>query len=75
MALLLKWGPWLYGLVSAFIGGGAGAIVSTPVVTSLLDPMHDIPFFKAFGVLFVTHGATTAAAYLKQSPLPAQAEK
>jgi len=71
---MLNWKKWIYGLFSAFIGGGAGSIVSTPVV-SMLDPNHDAVlgsahFFELFAVLFVTHGLLTAAAYLQKSPLP-----
>lgn len=78
MSTFLKWKPWLYGLGSAFIGGGAGSVVSAPIV-SALDPNKDAGigsahFFQLLGVLFVTHGALAAFAYLKQSPLPAADE-
>lgn len=69
MATLLKWKSWLYGLGSAFIGGGAGSIVSAPILNAL-DPGKDLGMLKLFGILFLTHGVVSVAMYLKQSPLP-----
>lgn len=71
----LDWGHWLYGLVSGFIGGGAGA-VGTAFGEVVLDPQHVAQaggvhhVFALMGVSFLFTGVLTALAYLKQSPLP-----
>lgn len=72
----LNWGAWLYGLVSGFVGGGAAAIGSG-FAGIYTDPDHFNPangvshLFTLMGVTFLVAGILTAAAYLKQSPLPA----
>src|SRR6266849_2792224 len=72
----LNWGLWLYGLVSGFIGGGAGAI-SAGFAGIYTDPDHFNPahgfkhLFTLMGITFVFSGAMTTAAYLAKSPLPA----
>lgn len=71
----LNWELWLYGLVSGFIGGGAGAM-GTGFGEMVLDPKHVAEaggmhhVFALMGVSFLFSGAMTAFAYLKQSPLP-----
>jgi uncharacterized membrane protein HdeD (DUF308 family) len=71
----LNWGQWLYGLISGFIGGGAGA-VSAGFAGILTDPEHFNPanglrhLFHLMGITFLVSGTITAIAYLKQSPLP-----
>lgn len=74
----LDWATWLYGLVSGFIGGGAGAI-GTGFGEVVLDPAHVAAqgthhLFALMGISFLFTGILTAAAYLKQSPLPKQKE-
>lgn len=75
----LDWGSWLYGLMSGFIGGGAGAI-GAGFAGIYTDPEHFNPanglrhLLMLMGVTFVVGGVVTAVAYLKQSPLP-QIEK
>ena len=75
----LDWGKWAYGLVSGFIGGGAGSIGSG-VGGIITDPEHFNPangfrhLFVLMGVSFLFSGIITAAAYLKQSPLPQMRE-
>ena len=74
----LDWGKWAYGLVSGFIGGGAGA-VSAGFAGMWTDPEHFNPvngvghLFTLMGVTYLVSGALTALAYLKQSPLPSAA--
>jgi len=71
----MNWKHWFYGLIAAFIGGGAGAVTST-VTASLIAPdkfnlgtqLHN--FLLLAGVTFVVNGLLSAMAYLKQSPLP-----
>ena len=75
----LDWGKWLYGLVSGFIGGGAGSI-SAGFAGIYTDPTHFSPehgarhLFVLMGITFLASGIMTSAAYLKQSPLPQQRE-
>lgn len=71
----LNWQQWLYGLVSAFIGGGAAAV--TGGLTSIgIDPEHFNlqaglkHTAELAGAIFVVSGAMSVALYLKQSPLP-----
>lgn len=71
----LDWGKWLYGLVSGFIGGGAGA-VSAGFAGIWTDPEHFSPangarhLLTLMSITFLFSGVMTAIAYLKQSPLP-----
>ena len=73
----LNWGVWLYGLVSGFIGGGAGAIASG-FAGIYTDPEHFNPakgfkhLLTLMGITFIFSGAMTTAAYLAKSPLPSQ---
>jgi len=63
----MNWKPWLHGLGSAFIGGGASAIsamVIAPAQFNLGDG------FENMMRLWAVNGITSAALYLKQSPLP-----
>jgi hypothetical protein len=75
----VDWGHWLYGLVSGFIGGGAGAI-GTGFGEIVLDPQHVAGagglhhVFALMGISFLFTGIITSAAYLKQSPLPQMRE-
>jgi len=67
-------GLWVYGLVSAFIGGGAGAFTAGPAV-AMIDPekfnlSHPWPLFMVMAAVFVASGLTPFFAYLKQNPLP-----
>ncbi len=73
---ILHWESWIYGLISGFIGGGAGAIVSAfgaivlkPEVFNLSSQLGET--MKLMGITFFFHGALTAAAFLQKSPLPA----
>ena len=76
----LDWSTWLYGLLSGFIGGGAGAIGSA-FGGIMTDPDHFNPshgvhhLLVLMGWTFVFSGVITAAAYLKQSPLPPEEKK
>ena len=71
----LDWANWFYGLLSGFIGGGAGSI-GAGVVGIATDPEHFNPQHGPHHLIvlmtyaFVFSGIITAAAYLKQSPLP-----
>lgn len=66
---------WLYGLIAAFVQGGAAAVTAS-VTVSMIDPekfnlgnqLHN--FFILSGTCFTVSGCLGAYAYLKQSPLP-----
>jgi hypothetical protein len=71
----LDWSGWLYGLVSGFIGGGAGSIgagfggmLTDPDHFNLSGGAHHL--FVLMRVSFMFSGIVTAAAYLTKSPLP-----
>ncbi len=61
----MNWKPWLHGLISAFIGGGANV-----VATIVIDPNVLADGMQKAGALWIASGAISAALYLKQSPLP-----
>jgi hypothetical protein len=66
---------WLHGLVGAFIGGAAGA-VSSGFGSMIVDPEHFNlsaglgHTMELMGTVAFINGIITAAAYLKQSPVP-----
>jgi hypothetical protein len=71
----LNWSAWLYGLVSGFVGGGAGSI-GAAFGGLMTDPEHFSPangmhhLLVLMGWTFLVSGIVTAAAYLAKSPLP-----
>ena len=70
----LDWDNWIYGLISAFIGGGSGAF-SSGIGAALLAPQdfniqHPSQLFKLMGFVFVLSGLQPFFAYLHQSGLP-----
>lgn len=65
---------WIYGLISAVVGGGAssasaaiGASVIDPAKFNLADPMALI---NLMGIAFGVNAVLSMFLYLKQSPLP-----
>ena len=66
---------WIYGLLKAFIGGGAGAVTST-FAASMIAPetfnfsggMHKV--VELMCATFATNGLLNFFYYLKSSPLP-----
>lgn len=74
----LNWGAWLYGLVAAVIGGGAGSVISV-VGTAIVIPGSvglsgnaGWTALKLMGVTFLVHGGVAMFLYLSKSPLPQQ---
>lgn len=71
----LQWETWLYGLVSAAIGGGASAVTAT-VTASMIAPdkfnlggeLHNVLLLA--GATFGLSGFLSAMAFLAKSPLP-----
>ena len=73
----LNWGAWLYGLVAAVIGGGAGSVISV-IGTAIVIPGSvglsgnaGWTALKLMGVTFLVHGGVAMFLYLSKSPLPA----
>ena len=73
----LKWDRWLYGLGSAVIGGGAGAVVSgvtniaiSPATFNLTTADGAWKVVLAMGINFGVVAFFSAFFFLKQSPLP-----
>lgn len=58
----MNWQHWAHGLVAAVIGGAANALV-----VAMADPAAD---FVVLGKVAAFGAILSAAAYLKQSPLP-----
>jgi hypothetical protein len=69
----LDWGQWAYGLIAAFIGGGAGAFASG-LGSIIVDPTDFNPstdkFWKLIITTFVLAGLVPFFAFLHQKPLP-----
>jgi len=74
----LRWDKWLYGVGSAFVGGGSSAVAAgfTNLVIapgtfnlSTLEGAHKL--LLSMAVTFGVAGALSMFFYLKQSPLPA----
>lgn len=68
---------WLHRLFAAFIGGGAGAIVSGLTSMGIAPDKFNVTTLKGFlcvlGMMaanFIVSGILSAMFYLKQSPLP-----
>jgi hypothetical protein len=70
----LDWGSWVYGLVAAFVGGGASGVVAG-VVVSVKDPEHFAKdpnaFLSLVGWVFLCTGVLNFFAFLRNAPLPA----
>lgn len=60
----MNWKMWLKGLVAAVVGGAANAIL-----VYVVDPVHFAEYDKLLKVL-AGSSLISAAAYLKQSPVP-----
>jgi hypothetical protein len=69
----LDWSDWLRGVISAFVGGGAGAVTSG-VVVSLGDPqqynMGTQKFYVLVGSVFLMSGMMNLMAFLRNKPMP-----
>lgn len=69
----LDFGKWLYGLLSAFIGGGSGAFAAGLSVVAV-DPEHLNPysakFWKIVTTTFFIGGIIPFFTFLHQEPLP-----
>ena len=68
---------WLYGLGSAVIGGGSGAVVSGITAMGFASDKFNLTdshgIFRLIGLMltnFIFSGILSAFFYLKQSPLP-----
>jgi hypothetical protein len=72
----LDWSKWVYGLFSAFIGGGAGA-ATAGVAANYAVPggVSGAAQLKIMAASFVVTGVFNGLAYLHQQPLPAVTSK
>ncbi len=63
---------WLRGLLSAFITGGASAVLGGTGWAAAHGLGMDVPAvnWKVMGIIFVSAGVPGAAAFLMRSPLP-----
>lgn len=63
---------WLHGLGAAFVGGGASALTADQGLSLAQRMGVDVPVLnlQALGIVFLSAGISSAAMYLKQSPLP-----
>ena len=71
----MNWRTWLHGLGAAFIGGGASGIVAAQTAMGIAPDTFNYAsglakMAKLAGIVFLVSGGLSAAAYLKQSPLP-----
>lgn len=76
MRLGLRLDLWVYGLVSAFVGGGAASISTgltaigvAPESFNLSSGLHKT--LVLMGATFLVNGIIAGAAYLKDHPAPA----
>lgn len=67
----LDWSQWIYGLVSAIIGGGAGAATAGVGANLVVPNLHASQTLAIMGMTFAVSGAIAGLAYLHQQPLPA----
>jgi hypothetical protein len=75
----IRWRKWFYGLGSAVIGGGSGAVVSgitamgfAPDKFNLADVNGAMRLLGLMATNFFFSGILSMFFYLKQSPLPAE---
>lgn len=68
---LKTWEFWIHGLLAAFIGGAATGLAAAIVAPESFN-LHD--GLSKLAELATVSGILQAAAYLKQSPLPAPDE-
>jgi hypothetical protein len=70
----LDWHSWLYGLVSAAIGGGAGAATAGFTAIGLAPDTFNLEqpglVLKLAAISFAVNAILSVFLYLKQSPLP-----
>jgi len=75
--LKLDWEHWAYGLFAALITGGASALTAGFIAPALAPGQFNYSGnagwtnLKLMAGMFIINGVLGAAAYLKQSPLPA----
>ena len=66
----LDWSAWLYGLVSAFVGGGAGAVTAGVSVNLVFDNVKAWQTLSVMGITFLVSGFYAGLSFLHQQPLP-----
>lgn len=73
-AHLLSFETWVRGLLAAFLSGASTSLLSALGVSGAQELGLNIPrlTFKQMGVIALVGGVVGLAAYLKQSPIPAE---
>jgi hypothetical protein len=66
----LDWSKWLYGLVSAIIGGGAGAATAGVGANLVVPNLKAAQTLEIMGMTFLVSGVIAGLAFLHQQPLP-----
>lgn len=73
----LKWDVWLKGIIAAFVGGGASAIISGLTSMGMASDKFNLTSTEGFwrlvglmGANFFLNGIISIAFFLKQSPVP-----
>lgn len=67
---VLDWSKWAYGLVSAVIGGGAGAVTAGFSASMVVPGLKLSQALSIMGITFAVSGALSGLAFLHQQPLP-----
>ncbi len=62
-----RWDVWLRRMISAAIGGAAGAMIGALAV---VEETSSLPRLKTVGLVALIGAITHTLAYLKQEPLP-----
>jgi hypothetical protein len=66
----LDWSQWLYGLMSAVIGGGAGAATAGFSANIVVPNLNATQTLSIMGMTFVVSGVIAGLSFLHQQPLP-----
>ncbi len=69
----LDWDNWLYGLLNAAIGGGAGSVIASFTASALAPDrlaLGGLKFFELMGIVFLAHAFISGFMYLQQNSLP-----
>src|SRR5690348_14792945 len=70
----LDWYDWAYGLFTAIIGGGSGAVASAAALLAIepktFNFQKSATLFKTVAVIWLFNGILQSLAFLRTSPLP-----
>lgn len=68
----LDFGQWAYGLVAAFLGGGASAFAAgiANILNHPNESIWHVEFWSTVGTTFVIAGMISMFAFMRNKPLP-----